>query len=202
MDLSDSPDILHKTTEEKELKAVKQIGLGKSSRFLLSTIVRGFFYLLPLPPLRSIYLRLFGSSVGKDSVLKNVRFYNLYRTGLKGLSIGSRCYIGNEVLIDLADQVRIEDDVTVAARVHIITHQNVGYHDHPLQAHLPNLQAPVHIQSGTFIGANAVITAGVTVGKNSIVGACALVREDVPPNTVVAGVPARPIKKLSQDSLS
>jgi acetyltransferase-like isoleucine patch superfamily enzyme len=55
---------------------------------------------------------------------------------------------------------------------------------------------PIIIEENVWIGANAVILPGVKIGKNSIIGAGAIVTKDVPPNVVVAGNPAKIIKKL------
>ncbi len=52
------------------------------------------------------------------------------------------------------------------------------------------------VKNGASIGSSATILCGVTIGENAIVGAGAVVTKDVPPNTVVAGVPAKVIKKL------
>lgn len=62
--------------------------------------------------------------------------------------------------------------------------------------------AGVHIESGAFIGAGATILAGVRVGRCSVVGAGAVVAEDVPPYTVVAGVPARFVRQIDPDTLN
>jgi len=180
------------------MQALKQAGVKMALRFALMSVCMGIFPLMFLPPMRRAFLRLFGSRIGSGAVLQNVRFYNLYRTGLRGLHIGRRCYIGNEVLIDLADKVIMEDDVTLAARVHILTHVNVGYDAHPLQSHIPRAQAPVHIERGAFIGANAVLSAGVRIGECSVVGAGAVVVRDIPAYTVVAGVPARTLRSLKK----
>jgi len=182
------------------MQALKQVGLKKTLHFALMSVCMGVYPLMFLPPLRWAFLRLFGSRICSDAVLQNVRFYNLYRTGLRGLHIGHRCYIGNEALIDLADKVIMEDDVTLAARVHILTHVNVGYDSHPLQSHIPGVQAPVYIERGAFVGANAVLSAGVRIGECSVVGAGAVVVKDVPAYTVVAGVPARTLRSLKKVS--
>jgi len=52
------------------------------------------------------------------------------------------------------------------------------------------------VKNGASIGSSSTILCGVTIGENAIVGAGAVVTKDVPPNTVVAGVPAKVIKKL------
>lgn len=55
-----------------------------------------------------------------------------------------------------------------------------------------------HIERGSLIGIGAVILNGVRVGSGSIVGAGAVVTKDVPPRTLVAGVPAKPLREVSQ----
>lgn len=56
--------------------------------------------------------------------------------------------------------------------------------------------APVVIGRNVWISVNTVITHGVTIGENSVIGACALVREDVTPNSLYAGVPAKFIREI------
>lgn len=60
----------------------------------------------------------------------------------------------------------------------------------------PPSAKPVVVEDGVVVGANAVVLEGVTVGKGSVVAAGAIVTEDVPPNTVVAGTPAKVIKEI------
>lgn len=66
----------------------------------------------------------------------------------------------------------------------------------------PPSAKPVIVEDNVLIGANAVILEGVTVGKNSVVAAGAIVIEDVPENTVVAGVPAKVIKQIDAKTQS
>ena len=72
----------------------------------------------------------------------------------------------------------------------------MGYRDHPLQAHFPALAAPVTIRRGSFVGASVTVLPGRTIGPESFVAAGSVVVDDVPPRTVVAGVPARPLRAL------
>ena len=58
---------------------------------------------------------------------------------------------------------------------------------------------PVTLCNNVWVGAGAIILPGVTVGENSVVGAGAVVTHDVPPNTVVAGNPARVIKTIPKE---
>jgi acetyltransferase-like isoleucine patch superfamily enzyme len=148
------------------------------------------------PPLRAAWLRLLGARIGSGVILHDVRFFNLYRRGLRGLSLGDRCFLGDECLLDLAEEIVFGDQVTLAERVLILTHTNVGYRDHPLQKHFPPSAAPVRIGSGSFVGANATLLPGITLGPGSFVAAGAVVTDDVLPGMLVAGVPARPVRAL------
>lgn len=151
------------------------------------------------PQLRAPYLRLLGARIGAGTIIHDVRFFNVYRTGFRGLEMGRNCFIGDECLLDLADRIVMADHVTLSERVIILTHTNVGYRDHPLQAHFPSMSAPVRLESGCFVGVNATLLPGITVGEGGVVAAGAVVTEDVPPWHVVGGVPARVVKKLRPD---
>lgn len=58
---------------------------------------------------------------------------------------------------------------------------------------------PTLIKRGASIGSNVTILCGMTLGERSIVGAGSVVTHDVPPDTIVVGVPARPIRKIEGD---
>lgn len=84
----------------------------------------------------------------------------------------------------------IGDDVLIGPRV------NITSENHPLDPSDRKTLIPksVHIKRNAWIGAGATILPGVTVGENAVVAAGAVVSRDVPPNTVVAGIPAKVIK--------
>lgn len=178
------------------MKALREIGFLKAVRFLIGTLICLGFGLMPFPPLRVWYLRLFGARVGKNSVIHGIRFFNYYRGGFGNLTIGDYCFLGDEVVFDLAAPISLGNHVTMANRSAIITHLNVGYHDHPLQSYFPSHCRPVTVEEGCFIGFNSVILDGVTIGAKSFVGACSLVKDSLPGGTFVAGVPVRTIKNL------
>jgi acetyltransferase-like isoleucine patch superfamily enzyme len=105
------------------------------------------------------------------------------------LTIGNDCYFGRDVFFDLKDEIRIEDCVTVSMRVTFITHTDVG--KSPLASRLPPGHAPIVLRRGAYIGAGATILQGVEIGAEAVVGAGALVKENVLAHVTVAGVPAR-----------
>jgi hypothetical protein len=85
---------------------------------------------------------------------------------------------------------------SLAERVMILTHTNVGYRDHPLQAHFPARAAPVVVETGAFLGAGCIVLPGVRVGSRAFVAAGSVVNADVTAGTLVAGVPARVVRPL------
>jgi acetyltransferase-like isoleucine patch superfamily enzyme len=179
------------------MRALGEIGLGRAARFGFFTLAMIPYRAALFPQVRSLWLRLLGARIGGGAILHDVRFFNLYRRGLSGLSIGRDCFLGDECLLDLAEAVVLEDQVTLAERVLVLTHTNVGYKDHPLQRHFPAGAAPVVVESGSFVGAGAILLPGVRVGRGSFVAAGSVVTGDVPPATLVAGVPARTVRTLS-----
>jgi acetyltransferase-like isoleucine patch superfamily enzyme len=179
------------------VKALGEIGLARAARFGLFTLAMVPYRLALVPQLRAPWLRLLGARIGPRAVLHDVRFFNLYRRGLGGFEVGPDCFLGDECLLDLAEGIRLEAQVTLAERVLILTHMNVGYRDHPLQAHFPALAAPVVLERGCFVGAAVTILPGLTIGRESFVAAGSVVTESVPPRTLVAGVPARRVRELT-----
>lgn len=180
--------------------AVRLVGPGRVLRYAVGQAQGGILKCgLVLPPIRAMFLRLFGAQIGKHTVLQSCTFFNIYRGGFQVLSVGPYSFVGEECLFDLAERIQFGEFVTLAERVTVLTHVNVGYLSHPLQEYMPPRTDPVTLGSGCFIGANTTILPGVQVGECAIVGASSLVREDVPPTSVVAGVPARFIRSIDDD---
>lgn len=179
------------------MKALRAIGLKVAFRYGIFTLLYLVYRSLPVSQLRIPFLRLLGAKIGSNCVMHSVKFFNYYRTGFAGLTMGNDCFIGDESLLDLAAPLTLEDQVTLAERVLVLTHLNVGYADHPLQQHFPSSTDPVIIRKGSFLGAASVVLGGVEIGPRAFVAASALVNKSVSESQVVAGVPAKTIKTLS-----
>lgn len=183
------------------MKAIEEVGLKKTARFLFYAALEVFYHnlidhLLNFSHARKIFLSILGAQIGKDTILMNVRFFNWHHTGPGGLKIGKECFVGDETIIDLYDKVIFEDQVTIAQRVTILTHLNVGYKNHPLQKFFPKTSKQTVIKKGSVIGAASTILSGVTIGEKSFIAAGSVVVKDVPSNTLVGGVPAKKIRKI------
>lgn len=163
--------------------------------YLLVTLLKSY---LCLYPIRAVFLRAAGSRIGKSSRIYDMSFFNFYKEGFKNFTAGDNLFVGSETMIDLADEVIIGSNVTIAERVTILTHMNVGYGDHLLKKFYPDKYAPVKIGDSVFIGAGAIIMPGVTIEGRSVIGAMSLVVDRVESGTVVAGIPARVIDRLPE----
>ena len=144
--------------------------------------------------------------LGKD--VKIFDFVNLYGCSIddyskvgsfveiqKNASVGKHCKISSHTFI--CEGVHIEDNVFIG---HNVTFINDKYPratnvDGSMQTESDWKVVKTYIKKGASIGSSSTILCGITVGENSIVGAGSVVTKDIPPNTIVAGVPARPLKK-------
>lgn len=116
----------------------------------------------------------------------------------KGVRIGRNVYLAYDVNIDMAcpELVEIGDNARIGIGVIILAHNRPSDGWLP---HLGQVQTRVCIQNHAVVSAGAIILPGVTVGEFAIVREGAVVEENVPPFTVVAGVPARVIERLPLD---
>ncbi|WP_246559115.1 acyltransferase [Citrifermentans pelophilum] len=114
----------------------------------------------------------------------------------KGAKIGKNCKISSHTFI--CEGVTIEDEVFIGHNVTFINdlYPRSANDDGSLQTEADWQVVPTFIKKGASVGSSVTILAGVTIGENAIVGAGAVVTKDVPPNTIVAGVPATFIREI------
>ena len=111
----------------------------------------------------------------------------------KHTKIGKNVFINFDcVFLDFGG-ITIEDGVFIAPKVSLLTE---GHPVSPEERHSLTV-APIHIKRNGWIGANATIMQGVTIGENAIVAAGAVVTKDVPENTIVGGIPAKLIRTIA-----
>lgn len=137
---------------------------------------------------REKLLRVLFAHLGDNTVIKE-KFYCNFGFNI---SIGNNCYINFGLTVLDSYEVEIKDNVFIAPNVIIspVTH--------PLEAtKRRNLTGgKITIEADVWIGANAVILPGVTIHHGAVIGAGAVVKNDVAPNTVVGGVPAHFLKNV------
>jgi len=120
---------------------------------------------------------------------------------LRGVNIGENVFLGGGCILDRAkpELITIEDYVSLAGNVYILTHSNPTEPLRELLGEEGTKISPVHIKRGAWISVNCVILPGVTIGENAIVAAGAVVTKDIPPNTIYGGIPAKFIKKITPE---
>lgn len=116
----------------------------------------------------------------------------------RGVKIGKNCHISQYVQIDLLypHLVQIEDNVAIGSNTMIFAHVNIGTNLFLKTGEYPRKVEPVIIKSGAWINPGCIITAGLTIGENSILSVGSIITENVPDYCIVAGNPARVIKKI------
>lgn len=111
------------------------------------------------------------------------------------LHIGDRVTATGGLEVTVYDRVTIEDDVTFAGNVFISDGNHASLRgDVPYKYQGIGSIAPIHIGRGSWIGKNAVILPGVSIGAHTIIGANAVVSRDVPAGCIAVGMPARTIR--------
>ncbi|MCA6463143.1 MAG: acyltransferase [Chitinophagaceae bacterium] len=109
-------------------------------------------------------------------------------------NIGPYCYIGCSGFISIGNNVMISPRVSIYAENHVFDSPDATIKSQGVK------RESVVIEDDCWIAANSILLAGVTIGKGSVVAAGSVVTQDVPPYSVVAGVPARIIKNRRTDS--
>ena len=118
----------------------------------------------------------------------------------RGVKIGEHVYLGFNVDIDNVhpDLVTIEDYVGIGMNTMIFAHSNATVCVEIKEHYYRSFTAPTTIKRDAAVFPGCIILAGVTIGEVSVVGAGTVVTKDVEPYTVVAGNPARVIRRLER----
>lgn len=144
----------------------------------------------PFHAFRLLVYRILGAHIGEHtSIHRGCEFYNI-----TGLRIAGNSVINRNVVLDARRGLTIGRNVSISEFAIIYTLQ------HDLDDPMFEVTgSAVNIEDYAFIGARAIVLPGVHVGEGAAVAAGAVVTRDVPPYTVVGGVPARPIRQRSRD---
>lgn len=119
--------------------------------------------------------------------------------GLGSISIGDYSIVNPGVRISSADAITTGHSCMLAMNCYLT---DADWHDLQHRIYAPGAHRPIVLKDNVWVGDSALITKGVTIGNNSIVGAYAVVTGDVPDNTIVAGNPARVIRTLDATHLT
>jgi acetyltransferase-like isoleucine patch superfamily enzyme len=135
------------------------------------------------------FTNLYGCEIGDD--VKIGTFVEIQ----KGSKIGNRCKVSSHTFI--CEGVILEDDVFIGHNVTFINdrYPRATNGTGQLQADSDWNCVATLVRRGASIGSGAVLLCGITIGQNAMIGAGSVVTKDVPPGTIVAGNPARVIKK-------
>jgi acetyltransferase-like isoleucine patch superfamily enzyme len=171
-----------KSTESREL--VERVKVATRLSAVLSA------YRMDEPgPIKAAFEELTGKPVG-ESFTMIPPFYTDY--GLN-ITVGRRVFIGYDCTFTGHAPIDIADEVMIAHKVNLITG---GHPVEPGERYAYITAEPIAIDTNVWIGAAATVLPGVRIGAGSVVAAGAVVTRDVPPATLVAGVPAKVVRNL------
>jgi maltose O-acetyltransferase len=134
-------------------------------------------------PLRAIGVQARGASLAPGTYIDS-----------GNVAIGRRTFVNHRCYFDGNAPIRIGADCAVGPRVCFLTS---GHELGPSSRRPgPTISAPITVEDGCWIGAGSILLPGVTVGRGAVVAAGSVVTRDVPPDSLVGGVPARVLKDL------
>ncbi len=147
--------------------------------------------------IQHIYTSFIANRLG--SCGKRARFITTSKFFVPGnIHIGDDVFINQQCILAADEDIVIGNKVQIGFRAMLITSNYEALVHHRTKQRKKYLE-PITIKDYVWIGSGAIILPGVTIGEGSVVAAGAVVVKDVPPYTVVGGVPAKIIKRLSLD---
>lgn len=178
----------------KDIAKVHALGLIRCQRFNKIAVWR------PLAKQRALE-KLIPSGKGNSLCV----FAPLYCEYGRNIIVGKECFVNyNCTFLDIApitlgNSVWIGANVTLATPMHPFIAEERINADYPDGRHDLEYAEPITIKDNCWICSGTIICGGVTIGENSIVAAGAVVTRDVPPNSIVGGVPAKVIRQIDED---
>jgi putative colanic acid biosynthesis acetyltransferase WcaF len=160
------------------------------ARFVGQAVFNLIVTQLPGHWLRQLWLRGLGVRIGEGSMI----FRGVTVFGADGLRLGCRVQIGFRVVLDARGGITIGDDVNISSDSQLLT----AKHD----VHSADFERQVDaivLESHSWVATRALVLAGVTLHPGAIVAAGSVATRDVAANTIVAGIPAKPIGERRSD---
>lgn len=143
---------------------------------------------------RSAMMRLVGFRIGSGTLIGGMPTLTGEKELHKQLVMGKEIWMNFGCVFDLGDQVTIGNRVDIGHEVLFVTTTHKTGTE--LRRAAERITKPVVVEDGVWLGARCTILPGVIIGAGAIVAAGAVVTEDVAPNTIVGGVPAKLIREL------
>lgn len=146
-----------------------------------------------------------GISIGDNTFLMHhtmLHVFNFRKLPQAKITIGSNCFLGEYNVIRGQGGVQIGNDVYTGPMVQIVAVNHV-YSDPNRPIREQGITAKgIIIEDDVWLGANVTVVDGVTVGRGSIIGAGAVVTQNIPPYSIAVGTPARPVKNRQHLDIS
>jgi maltose O-acetyltransferase len=163
----------------------------EAERQKFKEVLRRFNMTKAAPERQTILQRMLGR-IGQDSIIEPP-FYCVYG---QHIHLGDHVYLNVLCTILDCNEVHIGHHAMIGPHVQIYT----PAHDLRAEARIQGWEVakPIVIEDNVWIGGGAILLPGVTIGRNAVVGAGAVVSRDVPANTVVVGNPARVLREIEQ----
>jgi acetyltransferase-like isoleucine patch superfamily enzyme len=141
------------------------------------------------------FINLYGCTIGDNAKIGT--FVEIQKNAV----VGKNCKISSHTFI--CEGVRIEDNVFVGHNVTFIndTYPRATTQNGKLQTEADWTVESTIVKKGASIGSGCTILANVTIGENAILGAGSVITKDVPPNTIVAGNPAKILRKIKEQGV-